>query len=208
MVVLGLVIEQPNQTVAHIAQMLDDRFPRAGFPKPTAYGALHQMARGQSARVRCKYTAPLDVRSMDRYVPTERGLKVYDSWMFQLPRAVPAMREAMYGRLELAKLEHLPRLIRIAREEELIAADMYALANKELRSSQEAKRRRRAIQKTPADYEQEIHATMLYVSPLHWSSRAEMFGLIGQRLEGIADEAGIEYMVPEKAGLPVEVSGG
>jgi hypothetical protein len=207
MAVLGLVIEQPNQTVSHIAQALDERFQRARFVQSTAHGTLPQMARGRSVRVRCTYTAPGDERSMDRYAPTERGLKIFHAWMFQLPGGVPAIREALYGRLELARLEHLPRLIGIAREEERIATDLYAAASERVRKH-EIRRRSGAARTTPGDYERKIRETLLYVDPLHWSSRAELFVVIAERLEEIAEEAGIQFGVPEEAGLDLEVSDG
>jgi hypothetical protein len=207
MAVLGLVIEQPNQTVSHIAQALDERFQRARFVQSTAHGTLPQMARGRSVRVRCTYRAPGDERSMDRYAPTERGLKIFHAWMFQPPGGVPAIREALYGRIELARLAHLPRLISIAREEERIATDLYAAASERVRKH-EIRRRSGAARTTPGDYERKIRETLLYVDPLHWSSRAELFVVIAERLEEIAEEAGVQFAVSEEAGMDLEASDG
>jgi hypothetical protein len=207
MAVLGIVIEQPNQTVSHIARALDERFVRSRFTKSTAYTTLPQMARGRSVRVRRTYTAPGDDRSMDRYAANEQGHKVFRAWMFQLPGGAPAIREAMYGRIELARLEHLPRLIRIAREEERIATDLYAAASERVRTH-EIVRRGGTARKTPVDYERKIRETLLYVDPLHWSSRAALYVVIAEHLEEIAEEAGIEFAVPEESGMDLEVSDG
>ena len=200
MAVLGLVIERPNQTVSYYAQALDRRFTRARFVKPTAYNALKQMAEGRNVRVARTYEAVGDDRSDDRYAPTQRGQDVHRAWMYALPTSSPPIREAIYGRIELAGIEHLPQLIRIAREEERIAIDLYADATEVLRKH-ETKRKHRARNKGQVDYAREIRETWLYVDPLHWSSRAGLFELIAQHLEKIASDAGIEFEVPEEGGL-------
>jgi hypothetical protein len=207
MAVLGIVIEQPNQTVSQIARVLDERFVRSRFVKSTAYMTLPQMARGRSIRVQRTYTAPDDDRSMDRYAANERGHAVFRAWMFKPPSAIPAIREAVYGRIELARLEHLRQLIRIVREEETIATDLYARANADLRKH-EINRRSRIARKTPADYERDIRETLLYIDPLHWSSRAALSAVIAEHLEEIAEAAGIALEVSEEAGADLEVSDG
>jgi hypothetical protein len=203
MAVLGIVIEQPNQTVSHIARTLDGRFERSRFVKSTAYMALPQMARGRSVRVRRTYTAPGDDRSMDRYAVTPLGREVFRAWMFEPPSAVPAIREAIYGRIELARLEHLPGLVRIAREEEAIATDLYAAANEAVRRHEIA-RKGQQTRRISVDFEREVRNTLLYVDPLLWSSRAAIAVVVAEHLEEIAEEAGIELGVPQRAGIHLE----
>jgi hypothetical protein len=205
MAVLGLVIERPNQTVSYYAQALDRRFPHARFVKSTAYNALKQMGEGSSVRVERAYGAPGDDGADGRYAPTQRGREVYRLWMYSSPTPEPPLREAIYGRIELAGIEHLPQLIRYAREEERIATDLYAEASEKLRK-QETKRKHRALY-GQVDYVREIRETWLYVDPLHWSSRAGLFDLIGQHLEEIAHEAGIEFEVPDQSGVYMTESG-
>lgn len=200
MAVLGLVIERPNQTASYYAQALDARFQRARFVKATAYSALRQMAQGRSVRVERTFEAAGNDDSLDRYAPTERGREVHSAWMYALPTSVPPIREAIYGRIELAGLEHLPQLIRIAREEERIAVDLYADASEVLRKH-ETKKKRHGQRRVAVDYVRDIRETWLYVDPLHWSSRAALFELIAQHLEEIATEAGVAFEVSEQAGL-------
>jgi hypothetical protein len=200
MAVLGLVIERPNQTVSYYAQALARRFPRARFAAPTAYNALKQMGEGRSVRVERTHTAPGEDRSDDRHAPTQRGHEVYRAWMYASPASSPPIREAIYGRIKLAGIEHLPRLIYFAREEERIAIDLWADAKDELRKHKD-KRDHRARRAGRVDYVRRIRDTWLYVDPLHWSSRAVLFDAIAEHLEEIADEAGIEFEVPDEAGL-------
>ena len=95
MAVLGIVIEQPNDTVSHIGQCLGQRFTRARFARSTTHSSLPRLAR--SGRVRRTHLERGNDRSMDRYEATPAGVDVFRASMFELPSAIPAMREAMYA---------------------------------------------------------------------------------------------------------------
>jgi hypothetical protein len=191
MAVLGLVIERPNETVQWYANALSQRFTRARFGKSTAYNSLRQMAAGNSPRVQRTHAAGGQDGSKDRYEAMPVGLDAFQSWMFQPPTASPAVRQALYGRIGLARLEDLPGLIGVVREEEAIATHLYEQANNELREHEVRKRNRSGVGKTRADFEREIHETWLYVGPLHWSSRATLCLMAIDRLEEIAQDAGV-----------------
>jgi hypothetical protein len=196
MAVLGLVIERPNQTPAWYSNALAQRFPRAGFGDSTAHNALRQMATGRTPRVRASKANGRD-RAMDRYEATAEGDTAFFAWMFEPPTAIPLVRQAIYGRIELVRLPDLPRLIRVVETEEAIATHLYQEATKALRRLESAKRSRRSgAQKTLADFERDVHETWLYVGPLHWSSRGALCLTILERLEEIAQEAqGAEILV-------------
>jgi len=187
MAVLGIVIEQPGDTVSHIGRCLGERFTRARFARSTAHSSLPRLA--HSGRVRCTHLAPGDDRSLDRYEATTDGVEAFRSWMFEMPSARPALREAMYGRIELCRLEDLPRLIEMVRREEAVSDDMYREAALRLR-------RQRLRKADPADYARRVREVLLYADPMHWSSRSERYALIAERLEEIAREAGLTPEVP------------
>ncbi len=181
MAVLGIVIEQPNDTVSHVGHCLGQRFTRARFARSTAHSSLPRLA--HSGRVRRTHLERGNDRSLDRYEATPEGLEAFHAWMFELPSATPAIREAMYGRIEFCRPEDLPRLIKMVRQEEAVSDDMYKEAAWRLRQQR--------LQKTgPADYARKIREVLLYADPLHWSSRAERYALIAERLEEIAREIG------------------
>jgi hypothetical protein len=191
MAVLGLVIEQPNQTVTHIAQCLDRRFTRSRFAPSTAHNALPQMAEAKRKRVRRTYESPGDDRSEDRYEATDFGIEAFEAWMFEMPNTTPVLREAMYGRIELCRPEHLRRLIKMARREEAIADDQYQHASRRLRNFGGRKRE-------PRDFAREIREVLLYVDPKRWSDRSESYKEIAKRLEELNREA--KALEPEAHG--------
>ena len=180
MAVLGIVIQQPNQTVTHVAQCLDRRFTRARFAPSTAHNTLPRLA--HSGRVHRTFQALATDSPKDRYEATAQGVEVFHSWMFELPSGMPTLRDAIYGRIELAQLGDLPWLIKLARREEAVSDDLYQEAGRRLRAHAQARRRR------PGDFLRQMREAVLYVDPMHWSSRSERYTLLARRLEEIAQE--------------------
>lgn len=179
MAVLGIVIERPGATVSQIGQCLGRRFHRARFARSTAHSALPRLA--HSGRVRRTHVAAGSDRSLDRYEATGRGLEAFRAWMFETPSATPALREAMYGRIELCRPQDLPRLIEMVRREEAVSDDLYRQATWRLRQH-------RHEQADPQDYTRKIREVLLYADPMHWSARSERYAVIAERLEEIAGE--------------------
>ncbi len=112
--------------------------------------------------------------------------------MFRPPSAIPALRQALFGRIELTRLEDLPQLVRTIREEEVIATALYRQASGDLHKHTLESTDRGDGPKSRADFEGEIHETWLYVGPLHWANRGTLCEVVLERLEEIAHEAGID----------------
>jgi len=127
-------------------------------------------------------------RDLDRYELTRAGEVSYKAWLYAVPSGMPTLREALYGRIELCELEDVPELIRIAREEELIARDLYSSASTKL------KQRREDHEEQTVDehgYLRNLREVLLYVTPSYWAWRHEHFREIRKQLEKIAAEAGL-----------------
>jgi hypothetical protein len=196
MVVLGLVIERPDATVKEVGQQVRERFVRSRFSGSTAHGALPRLAerrRGKTPYVEQTYKGP--TKSRDRYRATTHGLKVFRAWMYDLQDdekpsiGQPALREAMLGRIELAQVRDLPRLIQMARMEAKVSADLFAAAALKVRDHLGSRG-------DPLDFERKIREVLLYVDPMHWSERSERYREIANRLEDIKNEAqaaGVEF---------------
>ncbi len=195
--ILGLLIEKPDQTVAEVAEGLRVRFAGCRFDGSTANTGLQQMARDKRSwpRVRCTYEAPGRLRSQDRYEATRAGGEEFQGWMYATPIGVPALREALYGRLELCRLEDLPELIRIAHEEAAMADAQYSYSKLKLNQQLERnrRRRRRGEEPGPEDFLREVRNVVLQVTPAYWSARSVHFDEIARHLEEIATRAGIAF---------------
>jgi hypothetical protein len=94
----------------------------------------------------------------------------------------PSLREAMMGRIELAQVKDLPRMIQMARIEAKASTDLYADATVKLRELLDERA-------APLDFERKIREVLLYVDPAHWSARAARYREIRHRLEDIKEEA-------------------
>jgi hypothetical protein len=191
MVVLGLVIEEPGQTVKHIGSTLDRRFKRSNFSRSTAQNSMKTLAGLKYVRQTHKVGRG---GSNDCYVATPKGEQVFHAWMYDLPNGSgphPTLREAMYGRIELCRDEDIPRLLDLAREEVVVSIDLYQAASKRLmRHENAAKRLTQAKPGTKAPTKR-VREILMHVEPLHWSHRAERYELIAEALEEvIADMQG------------------
>jgi len=204
MVVLGLIIEKPGQTVAEVATSLDKRFKTSRFNPATAHTTLPQLERGgrYRPRVKCIYRAPgRGNKAQDRYDPTHEGVRVHRAWMHAVPSesGPPALREALYGRIELCTLEDLPELIRIAHEEASIATDMYSEASVAIKQHLEDERAKDTDRDalTDRDYLRMVREVLLHVSPLHWSARQSLMEESERHLRKVATLAGIPFEKPK-----------
>jgi hypothetical protein len=199
MAIAGLLKEKPNQTVAEVREGLAERFPSAGWHRTTARTVLPQMAHGGHGRprVRRTYEAPHGQSELDRYELTRAGEDVFRAWMYAVPSGTPTLREALFGRIELCQLEDVPELIRIAREEELIARDLYSAASVKLKQRREDHDERRGASDLD-DAQQQLQSlreVLLYVTPSWWGKRHEFFKEVRHQLEKIAEDAGLDFGV-------------
>jgi hypothetical protein len=196
MAVVGLVIEQPEATVKEIGQEVRKRFMRARFAASTAHVALPRLAERRGTGkpfVECTYKAGSAPSSGDRYRPLPRGLEVFRAWMYdeledQPTIGNPALREAMLGRIELATVKDLPRLIQMMRLEAKVSADLFEAASRKLREHL-------GERADPLDFDRKIRAVLLHADPTHWSARSVRYREIAERLEDIqaeAEAAGVE----------------
>jgi DNA-binding PadR family transcriptional regulator len=194
--ILGLLVEQPDQTVAEVTEGLKSRFAGSRFDPATAHTGLPRMAKDKRSRprVHCSHKAP-EGRTQDRYRTTRAGAEEFRAWMYAMPTGVPALREALYGRIELCRLEDLPALIRIAREDVSMANDLFTSSKARLSKHLERGRRRHNSQeeRSPEDYLQEVRGVLLHVTPEFWSLRSSHYDEIARHLEDIAKRAGIEF---------------
>jgi len=196
--ILGLVIERPDRTVADIADELDERFAEAQYDPATANHTIKRMVSEDNPRLEFTHKEPGRSRRDDRFGPTAVGLDEFENWMRMSPLGVPAVREALYGRMELCRgPEDLPDLIRMADEESLIAKKQFNHSKGDFTHELERRRRRRG-QGEFADFLQDIQKMLLNVGPEYWSERSIHFDAIATKLEAIARREGIQFKPPRR----------
>jgi len=194
MAIIGLLTETPDMTVAEVAEALKKRFAVCRFDASTARGSLLQMAEARRPRVRCTHRPPGRSRMQDRYRPTPLGTDEFNAWKFMQPIGIPALREALYGRIELCRLEDLPELIRMGREERDIATALFSDAKTKLTVHLElARLHRRQGEPGPEDLLREARGLVMHFTPERWSSRSLHFARLAKDLEDIAKRAGIDF---------------
>jgi hypothetical protein len=195
MAILGLLHETPDLTVAEVAAALKTRFAICRFDPSTARITLRQMERSRRGRPRVTCSQRADGRSRmhDRYRLTHIGLDEYSGWMYREPIGIPALREALYGRIELCRLEDLPELIRIAREERDIADSLFSRAKDDLRQYLDRTRRRPRHPLSREDLLRKVRGVLMHRTPEYWSARSVHYDEIAHSLEDIAREAEIDF---------------
>jgi DNA-binding PadR family transcriptional regulator len=116
--VLGLVIERPGYGY-ELIQRLEER---VGGWKPSAtavYPALQLLSRRELIRAR---ETPGGHRGVIWYEATEAGEEHFRTWM-DTPSDLAPLREELLLKLAFARVEDLPRLIELTREQEQACLD-------------------------------------------------------------------------------------
>jgi DNA-binding PadR family transcriptional regulator len=176
MVVLGLVVERPGETVSTIAQRLGERFDYAQWSGSTAHNTLPQLAKQDLARR--VYMAPGTRRALDRYEATQKGLAAFRRWRRSCSIAPVALREAVHGQIELSEPEDLTAIIDGLRREQEVCTKALVACRTRLQSFE-------AAGPDPGDWKTEARAAVLMDQGLIWHSRVRRLARLRRRLEVI-----------------------
>lgn len=181
MVVLGLVIERPGETVSTIAQMLAQRFSYAGFADSSAYNTLPRYAkRGLVELVEGSATQQ---SATDRYAVTEAGSATFREWLRAVTAGPPVMRDALHGRMEFCRAGDLPFLIQRFRFERTHCTKLLMEAGVRLRSFERRNRDR-------MDVVAKVRAALLHDQALAWGQRVKRLERLVTYLETVGANSG------------------
>lgn len=179
MMILGLACEERG-TVAEIQRRLSDLFPSADFPKNAAHTSLPLLAKEDYVRL---VEEGAD-KSQDVYEGTIVGIGRLRAWVTSGP-PVPAMREAVHGRVEFATLEELAELIIIVRSE----AKACQLTSDDAHERMLTEQRRRIDARPKKGWAEDLDAQLsnahLQDVTLMWDDAAARRRKLGDRLEKI-----------------------
>jgi DNA-binding PadR family transcriptional regulator len=174
--VLAVTAEEGG-TVADIQRRLSDLFLSADFPKTSAHGALPNLAK--KGYVRLVDQGEHD--SQNYYEITDRGMDRLRQWITDRS-PIPAMRDAMHGKLEFAHLDHLVDLTIELRAQAKACQVTSDDAHRRMLTEQ---RRRVSLRRRPRDWEQELDDEL---SGAHLEDVKLMWEDIAQRRRKLADK--------------------
>jgi DNA-binding PadR family transcriptional regulator len=177
MVILGLVIERPDMTVSVIAQGLAERFDYARFSPSTVYNTLPRQA--DSGLVRRTHKALPDQNSAaDRYEITKQGAQEFYDWIHATTLAPPALRESLYGRIELCEPKDIPFLVEMLRREETLCKQALSICRGRLASYEHD-------EVDPDHWKAEWPAMLMTDQGLVWANRVRRLQRLRKGLEDI-----------------------
>lgn len=172
--VLGLVIEEPD-TASRVGQRLSERFRPARFAPSTAYMTLPRLE-GQGMVRRIGGGGTNDAR----YEATEKGTERFYRWLRTSPTALPALREALHARINLARPQDLARVIEIVEREREACDGQYAAAQGRIA---ELRHGGRSNGTTEREWSTLVAEVVLIDEAMMWGSRAARLARLHATLE-------------------------
>lgn len=173
MMVLGLVVQQPD-TIAGVARRLIDEFEVARFPGGSAYDNMPSLASSGYLRLIAK--GPPSEPTLDRYKATPAGVACFHDWMrdTELP---PMIRDALQCKLKFVEREDVAELLRLVREQE----EVYTAAFDVARARVLREQRTRRAKENPVD-------TQARLQIIQHKDETRLWGAMSKRLERLGDE--------------------
>jgi DNA-binding MarR family transcriptional regulator len=187
MAMLGLLVQQPD-TIASLAGRLAERFPNECWSR----SSVHKNMPGLVSRGLVAPTEGSRDHVAETYEVTPEGFALFREWLRHSSEELPALRDAVRARLELAEEQDLPMLLEAIREETAICIEQY----ERLRGRYVAECR---LGRLGADGEQDfrtrVRGALLVDEIILWGSRIKRLQRLRRELEGQAE---IELSVPER----------
>jgi DNA-binding PadR family transcriptional regulator len=178
MAVLGLVIEEPRDASC-VAQRLSERFRPARFAPSTAHMTLPRLeAQGYVRRVPPRGA---DDSAQGRYEATKEGIDHFRGWLRTSPAALPALREALHARIDLAQPADLERVIEITDRERRACEREYAAACGRLAEARQVVR----LKGRNVDWSELVREVVMVDEAMIWAYRAARLERLRARLEDL-----------------------
>lgn len=177
MAVLGLVIEEPRDAPC-TAQCLSTRFRAARFAPSTAHMTLPRLeAQGFVRRVD---GGMADELSQDRYEATAEGVEHFRRWLGSAREALPALRDALHARIDMARPIDLERVIEITDYERRACEREYASACGRLAEARQVVR----MEEEDADWSARVREVVTADEAMIWAYRSARL----KRLRGLLED--------------------
>lgn len=189
---LGLLVQQPD-SIANLAGRLAERFPNECWSR----SSVHKNMPGLVSRGLVRPTEASRERLTEIYEVTPEGFAQFRDWLRHSSEELPALRDAVRARLELAEEQDLPMLLDAIREETAICIEQYERLRG--RYAAECRLGRLGSGNEPQDFRRRVRGALLVDEIILWGSRIKRLQRLRKELEG--DESEVELASPERSRL-------
>jgi DNA-binding PadR family transcriptional regulator len=185
---LGLLVQQPD-TIANLAGRLAERFPNECWSRSSVHKNMPGLvSRGLAAPTEASAGRPAEI-----YEATSEGFAQFRDWLRHSTEELPALRDAVRARLELAEEQDLPMLLEAIREETAICIEQY----ERLRGRYATEcRLGRLGSGSDQEFRTRVRGALLVDEIILWGSRIKRLQRLRKELEG-HDE--IELAAPQRS---------
>jgi DNA-binding PadR family transcriptional regulator len=173
---LGLLVQQPD-TIASLAGRLAERFPNECWSR----SSVHKNMPGLVSRGLVRPTEASRGRATETYEVTSEGFAQFREWLRHSSEELPALRDAVRARLELAEEQDLPMLLEAIREETAICIEQY----ERLRGRYTTEcRLGRLGADADTEFRTRVRGALLVDEIILWGSRIKRLQRLRKELEG------------------------
>jgi DNA-binding PadR family transcriptional regulator len=196
---LGLLAQQPD-TIASLAARLAERFPNECWSRSSVHKNMPSLVSRGLVRAIAPGGGPPEV-----YEPTEEGFAQFREWLRHSSEELPALRDAVRARLELAEADDLPMLVQAIHEETAVCIEQYETLRG--RYAMEC-RLGRLGSGSDRDFRTRVRGALLVDEIILWGSRITRLQRLRKELEGLGQDADDGFSHGEGAGQGGELPGG
>jgi DNA-binding PadR family transcriptional regulator len=184
---LGLLVQQPD-TIASLAGRLAERFPNECWSRSSVHKNMPSLVgRGLVQPTR------LGEGTVELYEVTEEGFEQFREWLRRSSEELPALRDAVRARVELAEADDLPMLLQAINEETAICIEQYETLRG--RYAMEC-RLGRLGSDGDRDFRTRVRGALLVDEIILWGSRIKRLQRLRRELEGPQEEVELPARAP------------
>jgi DNA-binding PadR family transcriptional regulator len=187
---LGLLVQQPD-TIASLAGRLAERFPNECWSRSSVHKNMPSLVSRGLVR-----PTQLGTGTTELYEVTDEGFEQFRAWLRRSSEELPALRDAVRARLELAEEDDLPMVLQAIDEETAICIEQYETLRG--RYAMECRLGRLGSDGDRA-FRTRVRGALLVDEIILWGSRIKRLQRLRRELEGPQEE--VELPAGERGGV-------
>ncbi len=171
---LGLLVQQPD-TIASLAGRLAERFPNECWSRSSVHKNMPSLLSRGLVRANRPGSGMIEL-----YEVTEAGFEQFREWLRRSSEELPALRDAVRARLELAEQDDLPMLLQAINEETAICIEQYETLRARYATECRLGRMGSGVNQ---DFRSRVRAALLVDEIILWGSRVKRLQRLRRELE-------------------------